>query len=113
ILLCAPRLLTAKEKVHLIVRCALYDLQSCEIYRLPGSVSYSPVRLMVVKLLYCNFKILLLTHRRFFNTSTTVPELVMDEFYSNYFFPLHGRYMATDNCLPELISKYWCPERSY
>ncbi|KAF4801069.1 hypothetical protein TURU_037826 [Turdus rufiventris] len=41
-----------KKKAHPTVRCALYDLQSCEMCRLLGGVPYSPVRLMVVKLLY-------------------------------------------------------------
>ena len=40
-----------KKKVRLMVRCALYDLQSCKICRLSGGAPYSLVRLVVMKLL--------------------------------------------------------------
>ncbi|KAF4793770.1 hypothetical protein TURU_108134 [Turdus rufiventris] len=41
-----------KTILRFIVRCALSELQSCESCRHSGGVPYSPVRLMVVKLLY-------------------------------------------------------------
>ena len=41
-----------KKKVRPIVRRALYNVQNCEICQLPGGAPYSPVCVMVVKLLY-------------------------------------------------------------